>query len=326
MTKFCSLFILFFTITQGFSQKRTTFNAKDLKVTWETVENNYKGTSETLSKLTLTNIGKDAFPATGWILYFSAGNPRNLNLSQSVFKIEHINGDFFKATPGKSFKGLSPGKSETVQLLSRNLIKRTDFPAGFYITLSSNPDDGIALPFEAITAVDYKDQQRALAEKTFRNNEAIEDIPAALLPPIFPSPLSVKKTKDNFTINKQTKIISDPFFDNEAAYLSSEIEKVCDFTPLTGTIEKQNIIILQKLALPSKEAYKLQVTSTAIIIGAAGSEGIFYGIQSLKNLFPPATWSVKQESISIPGMQVNDAPRFPHRAVMMDIARNFQPK
>jgi len=326
MTKFCRLIFLFFTITQGFSQKKTTFNAKDLKVTWETVENNYKGTSETFSKLTLTNIGKEAFPATGWTLYFSAANPRSLNPDQSVLKIEHINGDFFKATPGKSFKGLLPGKSETAQLLSRNLIKRTDFPAGFYMTFSSNPDDGVALPYEAITAVDYKDQQKALAEKTFKDNEEIEDMPAALLPPIFPTPLSVKKTKDNFTISKQTKIISDPLFSNEAAYLSSEIEQICDFKPMTGTIEKQDIIILQKLALTSNEAYKLQVTSTAIIIGAASNEGIFYGIQSLKNLFPPATWSVKQASISIPGLQVNDAPRFPHRAVMMDIARNFQPK
>jgi len=326
MTKICSFILFFFTISQGFSQKKAAFNAKDLKVTWETVENNYKGTGETYSKLTLTNIGKETLPSSGWILYFNAANPRNFTEGQNALKVEQINGDFFKASPGKSFKGLLPGKSETVQLLSRDLIKRTDFPRGFYVAFDSRPSEGIAVPFEAISAVNYKDQQKAISENTFARNEEIEDIPVAILPPIFPTPLSAKKTKDNFTISKQTKIVTDPLFSEEAAYLSTEIEKICDFKPLTGSTEKQNIIVLQKLTLPSKDGYKLQITSNAIIIGASGNEGIFYGIQSLKNLFPSATWSVKQESISIAGLVVTDAPRFSHRAFMMDIARNFQPK
>lgn len=95
---------------------------------------------------------------------------------------------------------------------------------------------------------------------------------------------------------------------------------------MQGTTEKQNVIILQKLSLPSKEAYKLQVTSNEIIIGASGNEGLFYGIQSLKNLLPSSIWSAKQDLIAIPGIMVSDMPRFPHRAFMMDIARNFQSK
>src|SRR5690606_29200559 len=124
-----------------------------------------------------------------------------------------------------------------------------------------------SVPYEAVTAVDYREQQKTLAEKTYRANELINDIPLGLLPPIFPSPSSVKKTKDNFTITKQTKIIADTTFRNEVAYLSEEIEKVTDFKLSTGTIEKQNVIILQKLALSNKESYKLQVTSNAIIVG-----------------------------------------------------------
>lgn len=326
MTKICSFLFFFFTICQGFSQKKAAFSPRDLKVTWETVENNYRGTGETYSKLTLTNIGKETLPSSGWTLYFNAANPRSLSEDINTIKVELINGDFFKATPLKSFKGLQSGKSETVHLLSRNLIKRTDFPRGFYIAFDSRPSDGVPVPYEAVTAINYKDQQKAISEKTFAANEEIEDIPVAILSPIFPTPLSAKKTKDNFTISKQTKIITDTAFNQEAGYLLEEIEKACDFKPLMGTIEKQNIIVLQKLALSSRSAYKLQITSSAIIIGASGNEGIFYGIQSLKNLFPAATWSAKQESISIAGLEVTDAPRFPHRAFMMDIARNFQPK
>lgn len=325
MKKFLSLILLVCFTTISYSQKKT-FDPKGLKVTWETVENNYKGTGETYSKLTLTNIGKEVFPATGWTLYFNAANPRSLNETGASINVELINGDFFKATPVKTFKGLGAGKSEVIPILSRNLIKRTDFPRGFYIVFNSRPSEAVPVIYEALTAVDYSKQQQTIAEKDYQQNDEIEDIPLSLLPAIFPTPSSTKKTKDIFNLNKATKIITDPLFSNEAAYLSEEMEKLFDFKPLMGTTEKQNVIILQKLSLPSKEAYKLQVTSNEIIIGASGSEGLFYGIQSLKNLFPPAIWLAKQDAITIPGILVSDLPRFPHRAFMMDIARNFQSK
>jgi hexosaminidase len=318
--------LLFVSVQFSQAQKKSSFDAKGLKVTWETVENNYKDTKETHSRLTLTNIGKEVLPASGWTLYFNAPNLRNLNDAASSLNVALINGDFFKATPAKLFKSLAPGKSETVALLSRDLIKRTDFPRGFYIVFNNRPSDAIPVVYEALTAVDYSRQQQLIAEKNYQENDVIEDIPLTLLPPIFPSPTSIKKTKDIFNLSKSTKIIIDPSFSTEAEYLSEEFEKLLNFRPLQGTTEKQNVIILQKLSLPSKEAYKLQVTSNEIIIGASGNEGLFYGIQSLKNLFPSTLWSIKQDAIAIPGILVSDSPRFPHRAFMMDIGRNFQGK
>jgi hexosaminidase len=308
------------------AQKKSSFDAKGLKVTWETVENNYKGSKETYSKLIFTNISKEVFPSSGWTLYFNGPDLKNLNEGPASIQVELVNGDFFKATPSKTFKGLGAGKSETLALLSRNLIKRTDFPRGFYVVFNNRPNDAIPVIHEALTSVDYSRDQQLIAEKDFKENDAIEDIPLNLLPPIFPSPSSVKKTKDIFNLTKLTKVIVDPLFSTEATYLSEEFEKLFNFKPVPGTTEKQNVIILQKLSLPSKEAYKLQVTSNEIIIGASGREGLFYGIQSLKNLFPSSVWSTKQDAVSIPGILVSDAPRFPHRAFMMDIARNFQSK
>lgn len=326
MKKYLLIIVMLCSASIVFAQKKSLFNAKGLKVTWETLENDYKGTKETRSRLTLTNISKEVFPAGGWTLYFNAPNIRNLNEAGGPVNVELINGDFFKATPSKAFKGLGAGKSEIIPILSRNLIKRTDFPRGFYIVFNSRPSEAVPVVFEALTAVDYSRQQQVIAETNYKENDAIEDIPLSLLPPIFPSPASAKKTKDIFNLSKSTKIIVDPSFSAEAAYLSEEFEKLFNFKPLQGTTEKQNVIILQKLSLPSKEAYKLQVTSNEIIIGASGNEGLFYGIQSLKNLLPSSIWSAKQDLIAIPGIMVSDMPRFPHRAFMMDIARNFQSK
>ena len=326
MKKALPFLLLLFLLKISYAQKRIPFDGKGLKVTWETVENNYKGAKETHSKLTLTNIGRSVFPGSGWTLYFNGPDLKNLTSGAVPVNVELVNGDFFKATPSKLFKGLGPGKSEVISLLSRNLIKRTDFPRGFYIVFSSRPSEAIPVVFEALTAVDYSKQQQLVAEKNYQDNDLIEDIPLNLLSPIFPSPSSIKKTKDIFNLNKLTKVIADPAFNKEAEYLYDEFEQLLNFRMIPGTTEKQNVIILQKLSLPSKEAYKLQVTSNEIIIGASGAEGLFYGIQSLKNLFPGTAWSMKQETISIPGILVSDMPRFPHRAFMMDIARNFQGK
>ena len=79
------------------------------------------------------------------------------------------------------------------------------------------------------------------------------------------------------------------------------------------------------------EAYKLTVTSEKIEITAnsAGS-GLFYGVQSLLQLMPAEIYDEKTalslHSILVPAVTINDAPRFPYRGAMMDVARNFLPK
>ena len=40
-----------------------------------------------------------------------------------------------------------------------------------------------------------------------------------------------------------------------------------------------------------EEGYELEVKPDSIVIRASGSAGIFYGIQSFKNLIPPAAWA-----------------------------------
>src|SRR5690606_17532254 len=55
--------------------------------------------------------------------------------------------------------------------------------------------------------------------------------------------------------------------------------------------------------------------------------GAFYAIQSLKTLIDPQYFaSQKNKSISLPAVTVADEPRFGKRALMLDVARNFQSK
>ncbi len=67
------------------------------------------------------------------------------------------------------------------------------------------------------------------------------------------------------------------------------------------------------------EGYTLQVSRSGVSIRAGTPAGLYYGVQTLAQLLPPAPaphWIV-------PGGQIRDTPRFPYRGVMLDVARHF---
>ncbi len=69
------------------------------------------------------------------------------------------------------------------------------------------------------------------------------------------------------------------------------------------------------------ECYKLGISGKGILI--EGSEtGVFYGVQSLLQLFPTEKTVRK---ISLPYVVINDKPRFAYRGLMLDVSRHFFP-
>src|SRR6218665_3062138 len=68
----------------------------------------------------------------------------------------------------------------------------------------------------------------------------------------------------------------------------------------------------------TSEAYPLTVSDTAVIVGADAA-GLFYGIRTLLQLLreeEDGSWGLLRAV-------VEDSPRFPHRGVMLDVARHF---
>lgn len=75
-----------------------------------------------------------------------------------------------------------------------------------------------------------------------------------------------------------------------------------------------------------KEGYLLSVSPKQIIITANEPAGIFYGAQSLVQLFPKEIESdsiVKNVKWEAPCVQITDYPRFGWRGLMFDVARHF---
>ncbi len=151
---------------------------------------------------------------------------------------------------------------------------------------------------------------------------------------IIPKPEQVTVQPGNFTWNADTRIVvlQPEKLRFETHYLASIIRKHAGFEPGIDTTSKNknahNAIILQLSpdASVNPEGYQMHITKKAIFIRAPYSTGIFYGIQSLLQLFPASFYANKyQNGWQVPDCFILDAPRFRYRGMHLDVSRHFFP-
>src|SRR5438132_5619898 len=83
------------------------------------------------------------------------------------------------------------------------------------------------------------------------------------------------------------------------------------------------------LARLGDEGYRLDASTSHVAIRAYRAAGAFYGLQTLRQLFPPAIFRQAQTAgviWSIPAIAIEDSPRFAWRGVHLAVARHFMPK
>ena len=68
------------------------------------------------------------------------------------------------------------------------------------------------------------------------------------------------------------------------------------------------------------ESYRLQVAPDGIQLRAPTAAGLFYGLQTLRQLAPPGS-----RGNAIPALVIEDAPRFGYRGLHLDVARHLFP-
>ncbi|MFU8874393.1 beta-N-acetylhexosaminidase [Micromonospora sp. SL4-19] len=75
------------------------------------------------------------------------------------------------------------------------------------------------------------------------------------------------------------------------------------------------------------EGYQLDVTTASIAVRANAPAGLFAGVQTLRQLLPPAAESATAQPgpWDVAGGRIVDYPRFSHRGAMLDVARHFLP-
>ena len=156
------------------------------------------------------------------------------------------------------------------------------------------------------------------------------------LPPIIPRPEKIERGEGVFALNGKTTIVAQRGTVNEGRFLAEMLRiptgfalEVRDSAP-SG--ELSNCIVLQ--IDPNRgdrgiEGYVLTVRPESVTIEAPNATGVFYGVQSLRQLLPSAVESRNPTvgvAWTVPCVRIEDKPRFSWRGVMLDPGHNFLSK
>ena len=156
---------------------------------------------------------------------------------------------------------------------------------------------------------------------------------------IVPKPTFITAKKGSFNIDPETKIMlsTDVGQVREIGnYFIEILQKASNISPnvLTGleNSKKSNEILFildpEESSLGS-EGYHLTIDENLIEAVASNAAGLFYAVQTIRQLLPPAIEdSSRREAVdlSIPAVEILDKPRFSWRGMLLDCGRHFMTK
>ena len=143
---------------------------------------------------------------------------------------------------------------------------------------------------------------------------------------IIPKPVLAETKEGNFTIKADTKI-QYPAKNEELKRLSelvvAAVKDQCGITLKTEGVKKpkaSNAIYLSTadLSIDNEDAYVLNVTRQGITLTGKNPIGIFYGVQTLRQLFP---LSSNAPTANVDAIHIEDYPRFWWRGMLLDVCR-----
>lgn len=87
---------------------------------------------------------------------------------------------------------------------------------------------------------------------------------------------------------------------------------------------KNSLEIRKTDGFDSSEAYRLSISSDKAILEAGDAEGIFYGMITLRQLFPASVETGEGSSeLYLPELEIKDQPLYDWRAMHLDVSRHF---
>ena len=153
---------------------------------------------------------------------------------------------------------------------------------------------------------------------------------------IVPMPYETKaRAGDPFVITKETVLVSKGTgAENCAAYLQERLRQSCGLNLQTATAAREKAIVLtvsdDAVAFSENDAYRFESSADKITIAAKTEQGLFYGVQSLLQLLPPAVYGDTVQAgleLKVPALSINDKPSMDRiRGLHVDIARHFRTK
>ncbi|RKS55372.1 hexosaminidase [Gillisia mitskevichiae] len=113
-----------------------------------------------------------------------------------------------------------------------------------------------------------------------------------------------------------------------AELLKELLQKANLNTVIKDNSDSGNFKLIADLSLEKQlgaVGYILDINENGVIIKAVGETGLFYGIQSLRQLLPAGLedGSFNSRKITLPKLHLQDSPKYTWRGSMIDIARSY---
>lgn len=149
-------------------------------------------------------------------------------------------------------------------------------------------------------------------------------------PQLLPYPAKITAGKGAFSFTAATTFAVEN--DEQAAVVSLLTDlftHAAGFTPEIKVGSHKGDVVFTTDKKMADEAYELKVSAKKISIRAANARGLFYALQSLRQMLPAdidAPTASNHAQWTVPAVSISDSPRFGYRALMMDVARFFTPK
>ncbi len=313
------------------TQESIPFDADNLQLTWELLENKSEGGGSHQARFTLTNNGS-ALSGTNWAIYYNqiAGQeivvPDDAKL-EIVFEL----GTLFKLVPKEGFM-LGTGETLTFDYQSnRTIVKNSQQPLGPYFVEGDGPGKTIAnyqaqtLTMENPEVLKVVKTLLPTSKNLFEKNQSLSMLPASELSKVIPTPMSVKPGKGTFILQTPLTIYYEAGLANEAQLLQVALADVLDGEVKTQEGKGQSMQLkLRNSGDP--ESYTLSINTAGVQIAGADAAGVFYGIQSLRALLPIASYEHPTSGVSLEQLTIDDSPRYAYRGIHLDVARNFESK
>ncbi|WP_209405022.1 beta-N-acetylhexosaminidase [Pseudozobellia sp. WGM2] len=144
---------------------------------------------------------------------------------------------------------------------------------------------------------------------------------------VVPRPNSISFNEGSYEISKNVTINASNELKSEALHLAEVLKSGFGVAPKIrknrGDIEL--IIDVSLFDELGEEGYTMNIDDDGILIEAADASGIFYGIQTFRQLLPPEfEFGESKNPVILPKLKIVDRPRFSWRTFMLDESRHFK--
>jgi hexosaminidase len=140
---------------------------------------------------------------------------------------------------------------------------------------------------------------------------------------VIPRPAQLTTGNDWIHWDEEVAIVASTFDEKKVAAVLQDflITKGMTVTIAETSSSGENQVILKTTADNSTpESYQLAIDENGVTISASSGAGLFYGVQTLFQLFP-----APGPDVELPYVSIADQPRFSYRGLHLDVGRHFFP-